>query len=181
MSSTNIFGRLSFFTGLLAAGCISSAPPVEPLPSPPVIIQLALRPAPGDVPRLCASPDPTILWIPKYIITGISSGLMVEYLNLPRTPAQVRRAVIDAWRTDIPVSSSRKQRNIERDSLGSTAFQRISAAVNGLGQAFIPLRPGTYMVRQLSPWAEQIYTREVLVRDGSYSVLTIRTISLVEE
>jgi hypothetical protein len=160
-----------FLVCILVTGCASSGPPIGPLPAAPVIVPLFPPDSPGPSPRLAVIPDPTVIWKPKFITTGFSTGLMVEYLHLQHSPGKQRRAVLDAWGYFSQQSPLRRDKSTESDSLSATAFLRITAAVNGLGQAFFSLRPGRYMLRQVSPWAEQIYTREVIVREGAYSIV----------
>ena len=49
----------------------------------------------------------------------------------------------------------------------------LTTTINDLRQAFFKVPPGVYFLRQTRAWAEQSYIREVEVREGNYSVITI--------
>jgi hypothetical protein len=99
-------------------------------------------------------------WSPQFIPTGFASGIMVEFtglkqnakLNARYAGIELRRAVPD---TSLP------------------ATFRLNTTINDLRQAFFKVPPGVYFLRQTKVWAEQSYIREVEVREGNYSVVTI--------
>ena len=96
-------------------------------------------------------------WIPRYVSTGVSSGIMVEFTG---------------FKTDKPVNAKYSFIEIaEADS--DTTFSEMRTQINDLRQAFFTVPPGRYIVRHVTTWADQRFFRDVVVTDGSYSIVSV--------
>jgi len=157
--------------GCAAPQTVFSPPPAVPAPSR--LAPSPVVPIPGTVAYETESVGP---WTPKYIRTGFSTGLMLECVNLLHTPRLRRRAIIDVWSYEPAGSSGPTGRDTSPESTGTTLFRRMASSVNGLGQAFFALPPGSYMLRQLSPWGEQFTLTGLLVKEGAYSVVMVQAV-----
>lgn len=105
-------------------------------------------------------------WKPRFIQTGLSSGIMIEFTGMKKgkklsaryANMELRRYLSDANPATFPS-------NLEKP----TAVQ---ASINDLQQAFFKVSEGKYVVRLTNEWADRSYIRDVEVKDGEYSVLT---------
>jgi len=103
-------------------------------------------------------------WQPRFIATGSASGIMVEFTGLkPTAKLNARYAGIEILRIGQDSSAT---------SLPITF--NLTTTINDLRQAFFKVPPGTYLVRQTKVWAEQSNIQNVEVREGNYSVITIK-------
>ena len=101
-------------------------------------------------------------WSPKFIATGSASGIMVEFTGLKKDAElraryagiELRPVVQDSGVTHLPASIT------------------LSTTINGLRQAFFKVRPGKYLVRQSKDCAEKSYIRDIVVKEGSYSIVS---------
>jgi len=125
-------------------------------------------------------------WIPKYIQTGLASGIMVEFTGVKKDkPLHARYAAIELFRYPAPGDASDRSANqltlneegndfvpvpFDVDQAASIA---LTTTINDVKQAFFKVPPGAYVFRQTREWAEQSYISSVIVRDGSYSVIMI--------
>jgi len=99
-------------------------------------------------------------WYPRYIPTGASSGIMIEFTGLKKDRIlNAHYAFIQVW----PDS-------VVNDSAGA---QTLLSRINDLHQAFFPLTPGNYRVRQMKEWAERSLYHNIVVREGHYSIIPL--------
>ncbi len=114
-------------------------------------------------------------WTPRYITTGISTGIMVEFGGMKKGKAvNARYAILDVWRFPVVTGGTgeRHSADLHTDSSAS-AFVRLFATINDLRQAFFKASAGRYVIRHVTSWADERYVRDVIVREGSYSIVTI--------
>ncbi len=168
-------------TALAFAGCSSSVPEVHATPLPAAISAITqadtLFDLSASLPGQPASedlPDQTLLetaspWTPRFVQTGLASGVMLEFTGIKK------------GKTLNAKSANIELRRYLHDTLsghpGSLAAQlsspmKAQAALNNLHQAFFKVQPGTYFLRVTNPWADRKMIRDVVVRDGEYSVLS---------
>lgn len=57
-----------------------------------------------------------------------------------------------------------------------TTFTQMRSQINDLRQAFFTLPPGRYIIHHVTPWAEQHFISNVIVRDGQYSIIHINVL-----
>jgi len=152
---------------LLLTGCSSShkeAAKESPQQQPEVVFQDST-----DFIETETTPPPSpsqgiFLWQPRFIATGSASGIMVEFTGLKQT------AKLNARYAGIEIIM------IGKDSSATslpTTFN-LTTMINDLRQAFFKVPPGTYRVRQTKAWAEQSNIHNVEVREGNYSVISIK-------
>lgn len=160
------FAIIAFFTSLLA-GCSTSqreAVRETSLPQPETEIEETTE-FQGVEDSL---PTPQLLanartWSPQFIATGFASGIMIEFTGLKKNAElRARYAGIELQ----PIS---------QDSTGLQLPPSITltTTINDLRQAFFKVRPGKYLLRQTREWAEQSYVRDIEVKEGSYSIVSI--------
>ena len=90
--------------------------------------------------------------------TGIKKG---KTLNAKTANIELRRYIHDTLSASAgPLSNQ------------LSGPMKAQAAVNNLHQAFFKVQPGTYFLRVTNPWADRKVIRDVVVRDGEYSVLS---------
>lgn len=102
-------------------------------------------------------PDTITDWVPRFVSTGVSSGIMIEYTG---------------FKTDKPVNARfafLEIADLDKDS----GFVELRTRINDLRQAFFTVDPGQYIVRHVTPWAEQKFFRDVTVKEGEYSIISV--------
>ena len=142
---------------LIVLQCRTTEVPVRIYPTVEVQPLDVFPPVSSELNIALPSPDTILPWIPRYISTGISSGIMVEFTG---------------FRTDKPMNarySFLEYGQMEND----TTYTQIRSSINDLRQAFFTLPPGRYIVRHTTTWAEQHFTRDVVVKDGQYCILPV--------
>lgn len=125
-------------------------------------------------------------WTPKYIQTGLASGIMVEFTGVKKDkPLHARYAGIELRRypdAADPAASASTQLtlNEQGNDFVPAPFDVdraepiiLTTNINDVKQAFFKVPPGAYVFRQTREWADQGYIGGVIVRDGSYSVIMI--------
>ncbi|MBI1806594.1 MAG: hypothetical protein HYR76_06030 [Ignavibacteria bacterium] len=138
----------------------------------------------NDVPSAERSPiDHAKLWNPRFIQTGATSGIMIEFTGVKKNkPLRARFSTIELWR--YPLNTLRMQ---EYSASGFTAKNNrsnlhskdtsgvitLSTTINDLRQAFFKVAPGKYLLHQTKEWADQSYIKDVNVLEGNYSILQI--------
>jgi hypothetical protein len=99
-------------------------------------------------------------WNPKYIQTGASSGIMVEFTGLKKDrPLNAHYALIQVWRDSLLGDTSRPQ--------------TLLSQINEFHQAFFPLAPGTYLMRQMKEWADRSIFQNVVVKEDHYAIVPL--------
>jgi hypothetical protein len=175
-----VFSICALVAALAMIGGCSSPPPEVHAPPPvvrtPVQIDTLLdlsaalpgQPANEDL------PDQALLegasgWTPRFVATGLASGVMLEFtgmkkgktLNAKTANIELRRYLHDTLSAGAgPLTAQ------------LSGPMKAQAAVNNLHQAFFKVQPGTYFLRVTNPWADRRVTRDVVVHDGEYSVLS---------
>jgi hypothetical protein len=129
-------------------------PPIDLIP---VIFEYTQEPAPEI---LFPYTDTITSWTPRFISTGISTGIMVEFTG---------------FRTDKPVNAKYSYLEFGETDNDST-FLQTRSQINDLRQAFFSLPPGRYIIRHITPWAEQRFIGNVMVRDEEYSIITVNVL-----
>jgi hypothetical protein len=100
-------------------------------------------------------------WKPKFIPTGLSSGVMIEFTGMKK---------------DRPVNA--RFASIELQQAGSSAGGKVyTSTINSLRQAFFKVPPGTYTLRQIKAWADPVVVRDLVVQEGQYSLLYIAVLN----
>ncbi len=162
---------------LLFGACSSPPPVVSRLPSVPrvPIVQTPHTLPPVARHPIAASFDTMRAWTPRYITTGISTGIMVEFSGMKKgKQLNARYAILDVWRCpNGPATGGVVHPAAAPGDSGESAFVRLFATINDLRQAFFQTSAGRYMIRHTTPWADQRYIRDVIVRPGSYSIVTV--------
>jgi len=125
-------------------------------------------------------------WTPKYIQTGLASGIMVEFTGVKKDkPLHARYAGIELFR--YPAAGEAGDRAANQLTLNAEGNDFVPApfdvertepivlttTINDVKQASFKVPPGAYVFRQTREWAEQSYISGVIVRDGNYSVVMI--------
>jgi hypothetical protein len=179
MDRFTAYCALAFAVAL--AGCSGSAPEERTAPTaasaPPVVLTDTLSDLSAALPgqtqddeildqALLESASP---WTPRYVPTGLASGVMLEFtgvkkgktLNAKVANIELRRYLHDTVAAPaggpLPALSGP---------------MRTQAPINNLHQAFFKVQPGTYFLRVTNPWADRKVMRGVVVREGEYSVLS---------
>ncbi len=145
---------------LLALGFFNcSSVQIPPLLYPASPPETLISPPPPEYHwwKKSSHPDTIAHWIPRYVSTGISSGIMVEYTG---------------FKSDKPVNARYAFLELAQPDNDST-FGEMRTRINDLRQAFFTLPPGTYIVRHTTPWAEQKFIGNVTVKDGEYSIISV--------
>lgn len=164
----------SFCAILALAGCASSSP--EEQQPPPLVPSVARVDTLSDLsavlpgqteeePAETALPAQAEAWSPRFVQTGLASGIMVEFTGIKKGKTlQAKFANIEL-------------RRYLHDSVAAGAVPPVSGpmkaqtTINNLHQAFFKVQPGRYVFRLTNPWADRKMIRDVEVREGAYSVL----------
>jgi hypothetical protein len=157
-----------FLFGVLLAGCSSSRREAIRNPAEEQSAGSSKDSSRGvdlqDNPPVSEVPKPVRAWKPRFLPTGSASGIMIEFKGVKKNATlRTRYAGIEVQRFASDTSAPR-----------SLTF---SASINDLRQAFFKIRPGKYVVRQVKDWADRSYFRDIEVKEGSYSILTIDVIN----
>jgi hypothetical protein len=178
---------------LILAGCTSSSNDlaVKNAELSPVTSEDTSANAPeANSPEPATHVSPMKSWTPKYIQTGLASGIMVEFTGVKKDkPLHARYAGIELRR--YPAASDPADHAPDRASNQLTLNAQgndfvpapfdvdraepivLTTSINDVKQAFFKVPPGAYVFRQAREWADQSYIGGVIVRDGSYSVIMI--------
>ncbi len=103
---------------------------------------------------------------------------MVEFGGMKKGKSvNARYAILDVWRYPVVsgVSPEHRSSDLRSDSTAS-AFVRLFATINDLRQAFFKTSAGRYVIRHVTSWADERYIRDVIVREGSYSIVTVNVL-----
>ncbi len=151
---------------VLIASC--AGPSLAPLPKTGRPQRIEVPPElPRFTPHAIVPPEEIVRpWHPRYVTTGISTGIMVDYNGMKKGRlVQARYAILDTWKCGYA--------SPPRAELDASAFTRTLKRINDVGQAFFAVPPGRYIVRHAADWGDQTYLRDVIVREGSYSIITV--------
>ena len=181
------FFGLQLLVILMCAGCSSSSHDVAGK-EPDIISPVTDDPPPARAADTAAEAvtriPPLKSWAPKYIQTGLASGIMVEFTGVKKDkPLHARFAGIELRRypTDAGERSANQLTlNQPGNDFVPPAFDIeraepivLNTTINDVKQAFFKVPPGKYVMRQTKEWADQSYIGGVIVREGNYSVIMI--------
>jgi hypothetical protein len=104
-------------------------------------------------------------WSPRYVQTGLASGIMVEFTGLKKGKTlQAKFANIELRRY---LADSASQGALPPVS----GPMRAQTTINNLHQAFFKVQPGRYFLRLTNPWADRRMVRGLEVKEGQYAVV----------
>lgn len=177
---------LLFVTALTLYGCgwFSHQEPTRANDAPPLV--MAERVAPRPLPQVEIEKDAEPVrqikpWSPRFIATGLACGIMIEFTGVKKDkPLHARYAGLELRRFSADPGSMAdniKQPASITSIASSDPLHRdpllLSTTINDAKQAFFKVPPGKYLLRQTKEWADQTYIRDVEVREGNYSVISI--------
>jgi hypothetical protein len=163
---------------LCILGCSSGVREERSAPTPPASPAAAadsltdLAAVPSDQPEE-PLPDTELMaraevWSPRYVQTGLASGIMVEFTGLKKGKTlQAKFANIELRRC-LGDSAALAARVALPPVSGP---MRAQTTINNLHQAFFKVQPGRYFLRLTNPWADRRMVRDLEVKDGQYAVL----------
>ncbi len=184
MRSSSLY--LLAITAFCISGCawFSSKEPVKTADAVPLVMaeKVAPRPLPQVEIEKNAEPVPQVKsWTPRFIATGLACGIMIEFTGVKKDkPLHARYAGLELRR--FPADPGSMADNIKQPAsitsiASSDPLHRdpllLSTTINDAKQAFFKVPPGKYLLRQTKEWADQTYIRDVEVREGNYSVISI--------
>lgn len=155
---------------LSLAGCFTQEEAVkEAEPQPVVVAPKRKTPPPPPVEQPAESNvfAEARIWSPRFVATGLSSGIMIEFTGMKKdAPLNARFSGIEVWPYPVDTVAF-----AQHDS--SALPQTLSETINNLRQAFYKIPPGMYLVRHTKEWADTSYIRDVEVREGEYSIISV--------
>lgn len=167
---------LALFAVLAVIGCSSSEPEVRsPAPLPQAVEIDTVSDLSAALPELQQEAEPpeaallsrAVDWTPRFIQTGLASGIMVEFTGMKKGKTlQAKYANIELRRYLSDTAGARRA----GAAPALSGPMRAQANINNLHQAFFKIQPGTYFFRLTNPWADRTMTRGLVVREGEYSV-----------
>ena len=168
--------------GILIAGCASPQHISAVQTTDTSATALDDPPKAPDAEKQKSSADTSVLmksWSPKFVATGLASGIMVEFTGVKKDkPLHARYAGIELRKyADAPAGEEAAapgdQPAINGNDLLNVQPVIYNSTINDVKQAFFKVPPGRYVLRQTKDWAARDFISGVIVREGSYSVITI--------
>jgi hypothetical protein len=107
-------------------------------------------------------------WTPRYVQTGLASGIMVEFTGLKKGKTLQAKFANIELRRYLGDSATQASQVLLPPVSGP---MRAQTTINNLHQAFFKVQPGRYLLRLTNPWADRRMVRNLEVKEGQYAVL----------